>query len=90
MTDFDKKAREVFFALTNRKFPLMDSDAGGDFATIASALKAAYNEGLDDAATAANLAQHRITGGISHIAAQGHKSACWLIESNIRAKKLPT
>lgn len=79
MMDFDKKAREL------AETPIWTRDRD-----IAAALKEAYNAGLEDAAGAANAAQHRITSGISHVTAQGHRSACWLIEQTIRAKRVAT
>lgn len=85
--DFDKKAREIIVRMS---FPLCPpNEAPTDRELIAAALKSAYNAGLEDAADAANAAQHRITSGISHVTAQGHRSACWLIEQTIRAKKVP-
>jgi len=48
--DFEAKARATFFALTNRHFPITNWDAEGDFATIAAALKEAWNEGIESVA----------------------------------------
>jgi hypothetical protein len=83
--DFPKAASALLGMLYEKPKPDHEAQRA-----IEAALKEAYNAGLEEAAGAANAAQHRITSGISHVTAQGHRSACWLIEQTIRAKKVAT
>jgi hypothetical protein len=48
------RARELFFSLTHRRFPLTEADAAKDIAKLTAALEAARAEALEEAAKIAD------------------------------------